>query len=91
MAHTKLVLVSLLHKCKVEGGLTTSPTRCMSTLLYLDDEEPIGRVISRYFSRRGDRVLLAQSVEEAKSNSTRVSPPPFWWTSSSAPNAGWSS
>jgi DNA-binding response OmpR family regulator len=38
----------------------------MSTLLYLDDEEPIGRVISRYFSRRGDRVLLAQSVEEAK-------------------------
>jgi DNA-binding response OmpR family regulator len=38
----------------------------MSTLLYLDDEEPIRRVISRYFSQRGDRVLLAQTIAEAK-------------------------
>jgi DNA-binding response OmpR family regulator len=38
----------------------------MGTLLYVDDEEPIGRLIARYFSRRGDRVLLARSVAEAK-------------------------
>jgi DNA-binding response OmpR family regulator len=38
----------------------------MTTLLYVDDEEPIGRLISRYFSRRGDRVLLAHTVAEAQ-------------------------
>ena len=37
----------------------------MSTLLYLDDEELIGRVISRFFSQRGDRVLLARTIAEA--------------------------
>lgn len=37
----------------------------MTTLLYVDDEEPIGRLISRYFSRRGDRVLLATTIAEA--------------------------
>ena len=39
----------------------------MGTLLYLDDDEPIRRVISRYFSQRGDRVLLARTIAEAKS------------------------
>ena len=38
----------------------------MATLLYVDDEEPIGRLISRYFSRRGDRVLLARTISEAQ-------------------------
>lgn len=38
----------------------------MGTLLYLDDEEPIGRLIARYFSRRGDSVLLARTIAEAK-------------------------
>jgi DNA-binding response OmpR family regulator len=38
----------------------------MATLLYVDDEETIGRLVSRYFSRRGDRVLLAASISEAR-------------------------
>ena len=38
----------------------------MATLLYVDDEETIGRLVSRYFSRRGDRVLLATSIAEAR-------------------------
>lgn len=38
----------------------------MRTLLYVDDEEPIGRLISRYFSRRGDRVLIARTIAEAQ-------------------------
>lgn len=38
----------------------------MATLLYVDDEETIGRLVSRYFSRRGDRVLLARSLAEAR-------------------------
>ena len=38
----------------------------MTTLLYVDDEEPIGRLINRYFSRRGDRVLLAHTIAEAQ-------------------------
>ena len=38
----------------------------MTTLLYLDDEEPIRRVVSRFFSRRGDRVLLARTIAEAQ-------------------------
>jgi DNA-binding NtrC family response regulator len=37
----------------------------MATLLYVDDEETIGRLVSRYFSRRGDRVLLAGSIADA--------------------------
>ena len=55
---------SLLHPAATGGWL-----RChnhMTTLLYLDDEEPIRRVVSRYFSQRGDRVLLARTIAEAK-------------------------
>lgn len=37
----------------------------MTTLLYVDDEETIGRVVDRYFSRRGDIVLHARSIAEA--------------------------
>jgi DNA-binding NtrC family response regulator len=38
----------------------------MKTLLYVDDEETIGRVVSRFFSRRGDVVLLARTIAEAR-------------------------
>ena len=38
----------------------------MATLLYVDDEEPLGRLVSRYFSRRGDKVLLAHTIAEAQ-------------------------
>ncbi len=37
----------------------------MTTLLYVDDEETIGRVVARYFTRRGDVVLLARTIAEA--------------------------
>ena len=37
----------------------------MTTLLYVDDEETIGRVVARYFTRRGDVVLLARNIAEA--------------------------
>ena len=37
----------------------------MTTLLYVDDEESIGRVVARYFTRRGDVVLLARTIAEA--------------------------
>ncbi len=38
----------------------------MGTFLYVDDEATIGLVVSRYFARRGDRVLLAASIAEAR-------------------------
>ena len=38
----------------------------MSTFLYVDDEATIGLLVSRYFKRRGDRVLLAASIAEAR-------------------------
>lgn len=38
----------------------------MTTFLYVDDEESIGRVVARFFSRRGDQVLLAKSIAEAQ-------------------------
>lgn len=38
----------------------------MKTLLYVDDEETIGKVVARYFSRRGDVVLLARTIAEAR-------------------------
>jgi DNA-binding NtrC family response regulator len=38
----------------------------MALLLYVDDEETIGRAVSRWFERRGHEVHLARSVEDAK-------------------------
>ena len=38
----------------------------MATLVYVDDEETIGRAVVRWFERRGHVVLLAHSVDEAK-------------------------
>ncbi len=46
----------------------------MTTLLYVDDEESIGRVVARYFSRRGDNVLLARSIAEAQAILERCDP-----------------
>jgi DNA-binding NtrC family response regulator len=38
----------------------------MGSLLYVDDEETIGRAVSRWFERRGHEVHLARSVDDAK-------------------------
>ncbi len=38
----------------------------MASVLYVDDEETIGRAVSRGFERRGHEVHLARSVEDAK-------------------------
>ncbi|MDB4880164.1 MAG: signal transduction histidine kinase, nitrogen specific, NtrB [Gemmatimonadetes bacterium] len=38
----------------------------MTTLLYVDDEETIGRAVARWFSRRGHIVHVAPSVAEAQ-------------------------
>ncbi|MFL5617368.1 MAG: response regulator [Gemmatimonadaceae bacterium] len=38
----------------------------MPLLLYVDDEETIGRAVARWFERRGHVVHLARSVDEAK-------------------------
>ena len=46
----------------------------MATLLYVDDEVTIGRVVSRFFTRRGDVVLLAHSIAEAREHLEREDP-----------------
>ena len=38
----------------------------MPSLLYVDDEETIGRAVTRWFERRGHHVHVAHSVDEAK-------------------------
>jgi two-component system nitrogen regulation response regulator NtrX len=38
----------------------------MATLLYVDDEETIGRAVARWFGRRGHQVHLARSVAGAQ-------------------------
>lgn len=38
----------------------------MPSLLYVDDEETIGRAVARWFERRGHTVHVARSVDEAK-------------------------
>ena len=38
----------------------------MASLLYVDDEETIGRAVSRWFERRGHEVHVARSIEDAK-------------------------
>jgi DNA-binding response OmpR family regulator len=38
----------------------------MATILYVDDEEIIGRLVERYYTRRGDIALVAHSIAEAK-------------------------
>jgi DNA-binding NtrC family response regulator len=38
----------------------------MTTLLYVDDEETIGRAVARWFGRRGHTVYLAPSVADAQ-------------------------
>ena len=38
----------------------------MATLLYVDDEEPIGRAVARWFERRGYIVHQARSLSDAR-------------------------
>jgi DNA-binding response OmpR family regulator len=38
----------------------------MATLLYVDDEETIGRAVARWFGRRGHTVYLATSIASAQ-------------------------
>ena len=38
----------------------------MPVLLYVDDEETIGRAVARWFERRGHVVHIARTVDEAK-------------------------
>jgi DNA-binding response OmpR family regulator len=38
----------------------------MPSLLYVDDEETIGRAVARWFERRGHVVHIARSIDEAK-------------------------
>src|SRR5215203_5073968 len=38
----------------------------MPSLLYVDDEETIGRAVARWFERRGHVVHVARTVDEAK-------------------------
>jgi len=38
----------------------------MASLLYIDDEETIGRAVRRWFQRRGHEVHVARSIEDAK-------------------------
>jgi DNA-binding response OmpR family regulator len=38
----------------------------MATLLYVDDEETIGRAVARWFERRGHVVHVARSIAEAQ-------------------------
>ena len=39
----------------------------MATVLYVDDEQAIGRALSSWLTRRGHRVFTAASIAEAKS------------------------
>src|SRR5215217_3168705 len=43
------------------AGRTTMPS-----VLYVDDEETIGRAVTRWFERRGHAVHVARSIDEAK-------------------------
>jgi DNA-binding response OmpR family regulator len=38
----------------------------LPSLLYVDDEETIGRAVTRWFERRGHDVYVAHSVDQAK-------------------------
>jgi DNA-binding response OmpR family regulator len=38
----------------------------MPSVLYVDDEETIGRAVARWFERRGHVVHIARSLDEAK-------------------------
>jgi len=38
----------------------------MPSVLYVDDDENIGRIVARWFERRGHKVHIARDVAEAK-------------------------
>ena len=62
-----------MHRESVPPGIGTPPAHPprdskthMPLLLYVDDEETIGRAVARWFERRGHVVHLARTVDEAK-------------------------
>ncbi len=46
----------------------------MATLLYVDDEEVIGLVVSRFFAMRGDVVQVARDLASARAAIEREAP-----------------
>jgi len=46
----------------------------MATLLYVDDEETIGRAVARWFERRGHVVHVAKNITDAETLLVRVRP-----------------
>jgi len=46
----------------------------MATLLYVDDEETIGRAVARWFERRGHVVHVAKSIADAQTLLVHVQP-----------------
>ena len=46
----------------------------MATLLYVDDEETIGRAVARWFERRGHVVHVARSLTQAQNMLRDISP-----------------
>jgi DNA-binding NtrC family response regulator len=46
----------------------------MATLLYVDDEEVIGIVVSRFFAMRGDVVIVAKDATSARTAIERENP-----------------
>jgi DNA-binding response OmpR family regulator len=46
----------------------------MATLLYVDDEETIGRAVARWFGRRGHTVHLAHSIAAAQTMLAELTP-----------------
>ena len=58
-----------MHCTRIRPG-TNQPSQPkrddMATLLYVDDEENIGRAVARWFERRGHVVHVARSLREAQ-------------------------
>ena len=43
----------------------TMPSQTMETILFVDDEEAILKVVTEYFGRKGYRTLTAQNGRDA--------------------------
>lgn len=65
-------MVDAGHRC--QWVCPPVPGSCMAILLYVDDEEAIGRAVSRWFQRRGHEVHLATSVAAAQEQLAEVNP-----------------
>ena len=56
------------------AGYPQAAKGVMATLLYVDDEEVIGMVVSRFFAMRGDVVHVAQTGAQARDTIGRADP-----------------